>query len=363
MTKRTHTEKPKRRPAFKKRVGVVDLFCGAGGLSHGFYRQGFNVLAGVDVDEKCRHPFEVNNDSSFLAKDVSRLTTTDLEGYFGDASTTVLVGCAPCQPFSTYNQKNEDPKWEMVGAFGRLINEFRPDVVSMENVPRLKKFRGGAIFETFVDTLQEAGFHVVHTELYGPDYGMAQQRRRLVLLASRLGPIDLPKPTHSEEDHRALKAAIGHLTPLVAGEVDASDALHRASGMSDLNLKRMNASKPGGNWHDWPVELRTPCHVAKTGKGYVSVYGRMQWEAPSPTITTQFFGFGNGRFGHPEQNRALSLREGAILQGFPADYSFVPEDTKIHFKTLGRMIGNAVPVEIAEAIARTVKKHLKKHEK
>ena len=148
------------------------------------------------------------------------------------------------------------------------------------------------------------------------------------------------------------------LPRLKHGDVDDTDPLHRASRLSETNAKRMTAAKPGGTWRDWDPKLVTPCHKAETGKGYSSVYGRMSWAAPSPTITTQFFGFGNGRFGHPEQDRALSLREGALLQGFPQDYQFVPPGERVHFKKVGRLIGNAVPVHLAGAIARAVRKHI-----
>ena len=124
------------------------------------------------------------------------------------------------------------------------------------------------------------------------------------------------------------------------------------------NVKRMLASRPGGSWRDWDDDLVTPCHRRETGQGYSSVYGRMKWDEPAPTITTQFFGFGNGRFGHPEQDRAISLREGALIQTFPQDYAFVPEGQKVEIKTLGRLIGNAVPVSLGRAIARRIRAHL-----
>jgi DNA (cytosine-5)-methyltransferase 1 len=120
----------------------------------------------------------------------------------------------------------------------------------------------------------------------------------------------------------------------------------------------MAASKPGGTWRDWDEDLVAECHQVDTGRGYASVYGRMSWDEPSPTITTQFFGFGNGRFGHPDQDRALSLREGAMLQGFPQDYQFVDPGKPVQFKKIGRLIGNAVPVKLANAIAAAVREHL-----
>ena len=119
----------------------------------------------------------------------------------------------------------------------------------------------------------------------------------------------------------------------------------------------MKASRPGGTWRDWPKSLVAECHRGETGKTYPAVYGRMEWDKPAPTMTTQCFGFGNGRFGHPEQNRAISLREAARLQGFPPSYKFVPPIKKVEFTPIGRLIGNAVPVDLGRAIARSILDH------
>jgi len=342
-------------------ASVVDVFCGAGGLSQGFRQQGFRIAAGIDVDEECRYAFEYNNKAPLVRRDITKVSATEISELFLPGQKRVLVGCAPCQPFSTYNQKNEDPKWRLLGSFGDLVTEVLPDVVSMENVPRLLNFKDGAVFEAFADKLRAVGYHVVHDVLYGPDYGLAQTRSRLVLLASRLGPISLPKKTN-RKSYRSVRKEIGDLPPLGHGQIDATDPLHRSSSLSDKNLRRIRASRPGGTWRDWDPDLVTACHTVSTGRGYSSVYGRMHWDEPSPTITTQFFGFGNGRFGHPEQNRALSLREGALLQGFPRGYQFVKPGDPVRFKVVGRLIGNAVPVKLGAAIARSVREHLEAFE-
>ena len=342
-----------KRPA----ASIVDIFCGAGGLSQGFLQQGFKIGGGIDINEDCRYAFEQNNGAPFIRRDVATLKADEINDLFTPGTPRVLVGCAPCQPFSTYNQKNEDPKWQLLRQFGNLVDKVRPDVLSMENVPRLLTFKDGSVFKQFVKKLQDAKYHVVWDVLFGPDFGLAQTRSRLVLLASKLGPIQLPRATHNAK-HRTVRDEIGNLPPLIHGGVDDSDALHRASRLSEINVRRISSSKPGGTWRDWAPRLLAECHKVKTGKGYSSVYGRMEWDEPSPTITTQFFGFGNGRFGHPEQDRALSLREGALLQGFPQDYEFIAPGERIEFKKVGRLIGNAVPVKLAAAIANSVNKHL-----
>lgn len=337
---------------------VVDLFCGAGGVTHGFLLEGFTTSAGIDVDEDCRYPFERNNRGPFIRRDITGLRGSDIASLFEPGMPRVLVGCAPCQPFSIYNQKNDDPKWRLLTDFGTLIAETSPDVVSMENVPRLLDFKGGEVFDAFVAVLERNGYHVFWKVVFAPDYGVPQQRSRLVLLASRLGRIELEPPTVSPSGYVTVENAIGDLPALSAGKIDPIDPLHRSSRLSDKNLQRIRAARPGGSWKEWDLDLVTDCHKAETGRGYASVYGRMVWNEPSPTITTQFYGFGNGRFGHPAQDRAISLREGAILQSFPRDYEFTAPSRTIHFKKVGKLIGNAVPVLLARAVARSIKAHL-----
>ena len=337
---------------------VVDLFCGVGGLSHGFRQEEFEIAAGVDDDESCRYAFEYNNDAPFIRRDIASLDGEEVEKLFTPGMPSILIGCAPCQPFSVYNQKNSDPQWQLLGEFARIISQVRPSVVSMENVPRLMRFRKGKVFDDFVDALEREGYHVETKIAFAPDYGVPQQRSRLVLLASLRKGLELGPPTHPSSCYETVGNAIGDLPRLAAGECDARDPLHRCSRLSPLNLDRIRASTAGGSWRDWDDGLVSDCHKKETGRGYGSVYGRMSWDGPAPTITTQFYGFGNGRFGHPEQDRALSLREGAILQSFPSNYDFVRPGASVQFKTLGRMIGNAVPVLLAKAIARSIRSHL-----
>lgn len=338
---------------------VVDLFCGVGGLSHGFVEEGFSVECGFDTDEACRYAFETNNDAPFVRKDVTELTGEEIDAEFSWGLPKVLVGCAPCQPFSTYTQAIDDPKWHLLGQFARLIKEIKPDVVSMENVSRLVRFMDGRVFDSFVRRLRRNGYRAVWDVLFCPEYGVPQSRSRLVLIASRHGVPSLPEPTHEPESYRTARDAIGDMPALEAGAIDPADSLHRASELSERNLQRIRASSPGGTWRDWSDDLVTDCHKRRSGKGYSSVYGRMIWDEPAPTMTTQFYGFGNGRFGHPEQDRGLSLREGALIQTFPRWYAFVPPGEDVEFTTIGRMVGNAVPVELGRAVARAIKSHLK----
>ena len=193
------------------------------------------------------------------------------------------------------------------------------------------------------------------------DYGVPQRRNRLVLLASQYSAIDLIPITHKTPV--TIREAIGHLEEISNGEQSNADPLHRASKLSKMNERRIKQSIQGGTWKDWDKELLLSCHKKDTGKGYKSVYGRMKWDEPSPTITTQFYGYGNGRFGHPIQNRALSLREGAILQSFPENYDLGLGNDNYNMRKIGTHIGNAVPVKLAEAIGLSILKHLEKEKK
>ncbi|QIB51797.1 DNA cytosine methyltransferase [Pseudomonas sp. OIL-1] len=340
-------------------IDAVDLFCGAGGLTAGLRNANVQVQAGYDNDSNCKFAYEHNNEATFNCKDVENVTGEELLKHYRPGRVKLLAGCAPCQPFSTYNQGRDtttDKKWPLLNAFSRLIREVQPELVTMENVPDVTKH---AVYDDFVANLREQGYEVWAQRVECVKYGLPQQRKRHVLLASKLGPIELIAPTH-EGKYVTVKEIIGKLPPLGAGESDPNDDLHRAATLSPLNLKRIKHSVPGGTWKSWPPELIANCHRKASGSTYPSVYGRMRNDAPSPTMTTLCYGFGNGRFGHPEQHRAISLREAALLQSFPADYKFM-EGKRISFKAIGRMIGNAVPVRLGEIIGLSIKAHVYLH--
>lgn len=338
------------------KVTSVDLFCGAGGLTHGFVLEGLSVAAGIDLDPACKTPYESNNKAKFIEKDVAEITPKKLKELYGDADIKILAGCAPCQPFSTYAQRyslDGDHKWGLLYEFSRLIKGVRPDIVTMENVPTVAKH---SVFDDFVEMLEELKYDVWYGVVDSSQYGVPQTRKRMVLLASLHGKIEMISPTCQKP--KTVRQAIGKLRPIKAGESAPKDKLHTAATLSKTNLKRIRSSKPGGTWRDWPKDLVAECHRESSGRTYPSVYGRMEWNKPAPTMTTQCFGFGNGRFGHPQQNRAISLREAAILQSFPRNYKFLGKGEEVSFKTLGRLIGNAVPVGLARAIARSINNHI-----
>ena len=333
----------------------IDLFCGLGGLTYGLSLGGVCVVAGVDIDPQCRGPYERNNAARFIEGDVRSLTGADLRVLWGGEHATLLAGCAPCQPFSTYSRSarpaGDDDKWYLVAEFGRLVRESTPDFITVENVPQLADHR---VFQQLLAILAER-YHVWWDIVQCMDYGVPQTRKRLVLLASRCGEIGLVPPRLVNcHGSATVRETIADLPALVAGETHPGDPLHSAASLSDLNIRRIRASTPGGTWRDWPAELRADCHRRDTGETYPSVYGRMEWDAPAPTITTQCFGYGNGRFGHPEQDRAISLREAAMLQTLPRTYELLARGERPKFAILGRLIGNAVPVRLGEVVAESL---------
>lgn len=345
---------------------IVDLFCGVGGLTHGFVKENFHIDAGIDFDKTCKYAFEQNNKTKFYHKDITQLNGEDLLKIFSNGKRRILVGCAPCQPFSIYNRKgvkrvNEDSKsdkWKLLYSFAELVNEISPEIVSMENVPLLLKYNNGKVFNDFKKNLEDKGYFVSWYVVNAKDYGVPQRRKRLVLFASKYGNIKLVDKTVKDDNFVTVRKAIGHLPTIHDGIADQNDPLHIARKLSDLNKKRIKATKEGGNWEDWDESLLLECHKKESGKHFKSVYGRMKWNDVAPTMTTYCTGLSNGRFGHPDQDRAISLREAALIQSFPNDYTFINPNEFISNAAIARQIGNAVPVELGVAIAKSIKVHI-----
>jgi DNA (cytosine-5)-methyltransferase 1 len=345
---------------------VVDLFCGIGGLSHGLIKERFTVSAGIDFDDSCRYAYEKNNNARFIYKDVTELNADELNRLYPENKRKILVGCAPCQPFSIFNYKNnnntekqkKDRKWRLLYSFADLIEATQPEIVSMENVPQLKTFNNGRVFNDFVERLEKNGYKVSHNIYNAQNYGVPQRRKRLILLASKHSKIEFISATHTKENYITVRQAIGHLPEVKDGEHCKDDFVHYPRKLADITKKRIVATPEGGGWQDWDEKLLLECHKKEGGQMYRSVYGRMSWGDVAPTITTYCIGLNNGRFGHPEQDRAISLREAAILQSFPEDYDLIEPDTIFRAQIIARQIGNAVPVGLGQAIARSIKNHI-----
>lgn len=331
-------------------IAAVDLFCGLGGLTLGLISAGIDVRAGIDIDPACRAPYELNNPGvRFLQRDVRSIKGAEIQELWGTGAETLLAGCAPCQPFSAHSQKFracDRPGWDLLLEFARLVREAHPQHVTMENVPGIAR---NGVFAEFKQALDENGYQVgTYPRFDCSSVGLPQRRIRFVLVASRGKlPAELRRVPPS-----TVKNEIGHLERLAAGESSDHDPLHFAAALSARNLARIQASLPGGTWHDWPADLVLPCHRGSAGKSYTPVYGRMEWDGAAPTITTQFFNYGSGRFGHPEQDRAITPREALILQGFPPAFTF--GEKRPTMTELGRLIGNAVPPALGKAIGMAI---------
>lgn len=340
-----------------KQIEAIDLFCGVGGLSYGLKKSGIKIKAGLDNDGSCRHAYEKNTKATFIEADISSYDLTKLKKFYSKGSTKVLVGCAPCQPFSSHTHKNKgkeaDKRWNLIEYFTKAVEELQPDIISMENVRGLIKTK---MFDQFLDQLDQLEYKVTYEVVFCPDYGIPQNRYRLVLIGSHGSSIPIPKKTHTKDRYKTVRDTIDRLSPLPSGGTYLDDPIHRAEKLYPINIQRIKQSKPGGTWKDWNKKLLPNCYKKESGQSYRSVYGRMQWDQPSPTITTQFFNYGTGRFGHPEQDRAISIREGALLQTFPMKYDF-GKMTALH--RMGRHIGNAVPPRLGQVIGRSIVNHIK----
>lgn len=342
-------------------VSAVDLFCGAGGLTHGLMQAGVKVEAGIDIDKSTEHAFKTNNPGTeFYAWDVGAKKYTSIKKLFSKNKYRLLAGCAPCTPFSKLTQAIERHQcWDLLNNFARFVIGIEPELVTMENVPELAE-RGQDVFENFVATLKRLEYEVDWKIVKCEEYGVPQFRRRLVLLASKLGELKVPEGKFlTASKFKTVRKTIGDLPCLESGEECTDDRLHVASRLSDLNLKRIRATPhDGGNRHGWPDDLVLECHKKESGERYHSIYGRMWWDRPSPTMTTLCTGIGNGRFGHPEQNRSITLREAALLQSFPRAYEFWPKNQKLNRGAVSRMIGNAVPPRLAKALGQAIMQHV-----
>lgn len=344
-----------------RRLTAVEIFAGGGGLAVGLRQAGFNTVAAVEVEPNAVATFKANHPKvKVFQQDVRTVQGSELLKLAG-GSLDVLAACPPCQGFSSLTSKwrRSDPRNALVAEVARLAEEMRPKAIMVENVPGLVD-KGRLLFEELLQRLVAAGYVCNWSILQVADFGVPQKRRRLVLLAGLGFRIEMPIATHSRTGiygrpiWRTVRDALvnleGEAVPFVeAREKGGAQAFnwHVTRQLSPANLERLKHAKPGAVWKDVPEELRPPCH--RDGyDGFTNVYGRMRWDEPSVTITAGCTTLSKGRFGHPEKNRTISLREAALLQTFPADYHFETP----HFERACEIVGNALPCVFAEAVAR-----------
>lgn len=335
-------------------IRVVDLFSGAGGTSCGLRLAGMLPIAAVDIDAGALETYAANfPEAKTIAADIRRVEVRDLLGVVdrsGRGDGLLLAACAPCQPFSRQNrQKRElDERADLLGEVVRFVEGLKPEFILVENVPAIREQHRPSTgpLDAFLRRIADLGYAFdVHT-IQVADYGVPQNRPRLVVLASRLGPVSLPAASHGPglTPHATVRDAIGHLPAIAAGTEDPTVPNHRAAGLSEINLARIRATPHEADRRSWPDELRLACH--RTAAGYTDTYGRMAWDRPAPALTTRCISISNGRFAHPCQDRAISVREAAALQSFPDDFVF-----KGSLDAMARQIGNAVPPLLAARLA------------
>ena len=349
-----------------KKVVAIDLFCGAGGLTRGLRDAGIEVKFGVDVDDNFRRTYEHNNKPSiFYRADIRSLSGLDLSRFLNlqPDNFFILAACAPCQPFSRHNKNHRyDRRKSLLLEVGRILQEFerKPDALFIENVPAIAKIDNGKILKNFYKILDGLSYSYESKIINAKDYGVPQTRRRFIMLGIKKSlfstALNFPDKTHGKNllPYRTVKETIGHLPSLRAGQQHKHIFNHEAASLSVKNLERLSfVPKNGGSRDSWPERLRLKCHVNHSG--HKDVYGRMRWKSPSPTLTCKCISISNGRFGHPAQLRAISLKEAALLQTFPDNYAFYGM-----FINMAMQIGNAVPVKLAEVFGRYLVKLLLK---
>lgn len=347
------------------KIKVIDFFCGCGGASAGFRKSGLEIALGIDFDEHAAASYQANfPDAKFIQDDIRNVQPEQIEKMLTGIKKSPLLfsACAPCQPFSSQNKNkfDGDNRISLLDETNRFISYFKPEFIFIENVPGIQKIAKDkdSPFGRFLKFLDSLGYQY-HTDIvHAQFYGVPQKRKRLVLIASRLGDICIPEPTHGVEGKKPFATVRDYILgypQIKSGEKDPSDPLHVAAKMDAINLERIAHTPEGGDRRDWPKRLINKCHQEYTG--HTDTYGRMRWDALAPTLTTKCNSYSNGRFGHPDvkQLRAISIREASRLQTFPKTYKF-----KGTIGYLAKQIGNAVPVELACQFGHQIKACFKK---
>ncbi len=339
-------------------IKVFDFFSGCGGTSLGLKNAGLDISFALDFNLDAATTFKTNfPEATVVNADIKTVIPEQLYSLIKKFDDPILFcGCAPCQPFSQQKQAitEDDPRKNLLSEFGKFVSFWTPDFVLVENVPGIQKMNSSPVFSSFLSLLEKKGYQHSTKILTAGSFGVPQNRRRLVLLAALNSDPGLPEPTYGPKTDRpfsTVKEWISDLPALAAGEQDSHDVDHQAASLSPLNILRIKSTLEGGGRENWDESLWLNCH--KSHKGHSDVYGRLSWNRVASAMTTRCVSYSNGRFGHPDQDRAISLREAACLQTFPRDFQFFG---KFHSKA--RQVGNAVPPLMAKAIGEHIQKQI-----
>lgn len=337
------------------KYNAIDLFSGCGGLTEGLKSSGFNVIAAVEIDRKACETYSMNHPGvRLIAGDIREVSAEYLlkETGLRPGELDLLAGCPPCQGFSTLRSRNgnsstNDARNDLVDDFARLAIGLRPKMVMMENVAALESYDK---FQNFLQLLESEGYAVIFEVVNVADFGVPQRRKRLILSASRVGrPVIAERSSHGV----TVRDAIGAMLPVGQSGDDIHDL---TAGPRTPRVQRIIEAIPknGGSRHSLPEHLKLSCHLKTSG--FNDVYGRMRWDEVAPTITSGCHNPSKGRFLHPVENRPISIREAALLQGFPFSYRF---DIKHGKESLALMIGNALPPPFIAAHGKAIAKELR----
>lgn len=341
----------------ERQYKVIDCFCGAGGLSLGFEEAGFKVEYAFDLDEAAIKTYKKNpnhhNGASFV-RDIYKVSKKSIEEDLGHelGEIDVVIGGPPCQGFSVQRRGNNvDPRNQLVLEYVRLLKEIKPKFFVMENVGGILSERGKPYVKALFDNMKAAGYSIQQRKLTASNFGVPQDRTRVIIVGELTNGDEatfrFPEP--EEGPKKTVREAISEL-------MDKDETMvpnHKSDKLSALNIKRIQSITEGQGRDSLPEELQLECHKKNSGHRHLDTYGRMAWDQPSPTITARFDSFSRGRFGHPELDRTITLREGARLQTFPDSFEFV--GTKVE---VARQIGNAVPPVLAQRVAEKIKECL-----
>lgn len=348
-------------------IHVFDFFSGCGGTCKGFQDAGMRIVFAIDNDPDSQETFRRNFPNTHLfPQNIEDVHIGDLQSLIAlsQGHPTLFSVSAPCQPYTNQNTQKpaHDNRRKLLDEFRQFVEYYLPDYIFLENVPGLQKLTiSEAPFARFIATLDSLGYEYEHDVIKAQDYGVPQKRKRLILIASRHGKIKFPQKTHGPNtpnpQYSKVIEWIGDLPSIEAGSSHLTIPNHVAASLSPVNYQRIINTPENGGRKDWPENLTLKCH-SNGYQGHTDVYGRMNWNMPASCLTTRCISISNGRFGHPDQNRAISVREAACLQTFPLDFLFFGGLT-----SMSRQIGNAVPPLLARRFGESFTNHFLQYSK